>query len=234
MRLSLGVRELALVLSLACPSFAAQALDSAQAAVSNAPAAQPLAGTVEVLFSPWNDIEGAILNALRNAKKTIYVQAFSFTSRELARGLIEAHKRGVKVMILADHEQTVKMDNSQIPALVKAGIPVALEMRYASAHNKIMLIDADESEGLTQGLTQGLNRGSNQGLVITGSYNFTYSAKARNAENIVILRSNPTVLQTYLYNWKRHHADALPYVEAALIPPKSRQGKSRAFSRKFE
>ena len=29
--------------------------------------------------------------------------------------------------------------------------------------------------------------------VITGSYNFTWSAQARNAENVLILRGNPAV-----------------------------------------
>jgi phosphatidylserine/phosphatidylglycerophosphate/cardiolipin synthase-like enzyme len=47
--------------------------------------------------------------------------------------------------------------------------------------------------------------------VITGSYNFTWSAQARNAENLLILRDNPALLQRYLNNWQRHHAEAQPF-----------------------
>jgi phosphatidylserine/phosphatidylglycerophosphate/cardiolipin synthase-like enzyme len=82
-----------------------------------------------------------------------------------------------------------------IPRLAAAGIPVRLETRFAIAHNKIILIDP-------------LEAGS---AVITGSYNFTYSAQARNAENLLILRGNPALAQAYLANWRRHKDEAQPY-----------------------
>lgn len=154
-------------------------------------------GTVEVLFSPHDDAEAAILRILRGAQRSIHVQAFLFTSRSLAAALIEARARGVNVDVLADREQTLRGVNSQIPLLAEAGIPVALEVLYAAAHNKIMLVDVELAGG----------------VVITGSYNFTYSARMRNAENLVILRGNPPVLRAYLDNWKRHRAEAQPYAE---------------------
>ncbi|MBI4988182.1 MAG: phospholipase D family protein [Rhodocyclales bacterium] len=157
-------------------------------------------GTVEILFSPHDDIEAAILRVLRGARHSIHVQAYLLTSRTLAAALIEAKARGVHVEVLADREQTARGENSQIPLLVAAGIPVALEVRYAAAHNKIVLVDAADAGG----------------AVVTGSYNFTYSARTRNAENVVILRGNPPVLRAYLDNWKRHRAEAVPYAEAIL------------------
>ncbi|MBI3140705.1 MAG: phospholipase D family protein [Rhodocyclales bacterium] len=159
-------------------------------------------GTVEVAFSPWDDAEGAIVRAIRSARRSIHVQAFLLTSRTLTRALVEAKARGVAVEVLADREQALKMDNSLLPNLVAAGIPVALEVRYAAAHNKILIVDGEEASG----------------AVVTGSYNFTWSAQARNAENVVILRGNPPVLRAYLDNWKRHRAEALPYAEALMQP----------------
>lgn len=153
--------------------------------------------TVEVLFAPHDDIEAAILRLLRGAKRTIHIQAYLLTSRSLAAALIEAQARGVRVEVLADYEQTARGENSQIPQLAAAGIPVALEVRYAAAHNKIILVDAAEAGG----------------AVLTGSYNFTWSARTRNAENVVILRGNPRLLRAYLDNWQRHRAEALPYAE---------------------
>ena len=162
--------------------------------------AQAAQGTVEVLFSPHDDVEAALLRVLRGARRSIHVQAYLPTSRRLAAALVEAKARGVRVEVLADREQTARGENGQVPLLVAAGIPVALEVRYAAAHNKIILVDAAEAGG----------------AVVTGSYNFTYSARLRNAENVVILRGNPPVLRAYLDNSQRHRAEALPYAEAIL------------------
>jgi phosphatidylserine/phosphatidylglycerophosphate/cardiolipin synthase-like enzyme len=166
-------------------------------------------GSIEALFSPWDDIQGAIVDALREARRTIHVQAFVFTSRTLAKALIEAHARGVRVEVLADGEQVWRMDNSRIPNLAAAGIPVALEFRYASAHNKIMLIDA---EGKAP-------------VVLTGSYNFTWSAQAKNAENLLILRGDRPLMRRYFENWRRHRAEAEPYAGASSGLPRSAPGR---------
>lgn len=155
----------------------------------------PATGTVDVLFTPWDDAEGAIVRSLGEARQSIHVQAFLLTSRSIARALQEAHGRGVRVEVLADREMLRKGENSQLPVLAAAGIPVWLETRYASAHNKVLLIDA-ESPG---------------GVVITGSYNFTWSAQARNAENLLLLRGNPPLARRYLENWRRHRDDAEKY-----------------------
>jgi len=152
----------------------------------------PATGTVEVLFTPWDDAEGAIVRALGEARKSIHVQAYLLTSRSIAKALQDAHARGVAVEILADREMVTKGDSSQIPKLAAEGIPVWLETRYAIAHNKVLLIDAM----------------SPHGVVITGSYNFTWSAQARNAENLLILRDNPALARRYLDNWQRHRGDA--------------------------
>ena len=152
----------------------------------------PATGTVEVLFTPWDDAEGAIVRALGEAKKSIHVQAYLVSSRSIARALQDAHARGVAVEVLADREMVTKGDKSLIPKLAAEGIPVWLETRYAIAHNKVLLIDALGAHG----------------VVITGSYNFTWSAQARNAENLLILRDNPALVRRYLENWQRHRDEA--------------------------
>ncbi|MFA7269296.1 MAG: phospholipase D family protein [Sterolibacterium sp.] len=154
----------------------------------------PAVGTIEYAFTPWDDAEGAILHALHEARHAIYVQAYLLTSRTLARALIDARQRGVAVEVLADREMG-KGENSQLPQLAAARIPVWLEVDYVAAHNKILLIDPVEATN----------------TVITGSYNFTWSAQARNAENLLILRGNPKLARAYLDNWQRHRSKALPY-----------------------
>lgn len=166
----------------------------------------PAGGSVELAFTPGDDAEGAIIHAIGEARKAIYVQAYLFTSRSLAHALIDAARRGIRVEVLADRDMTAKGENSLIPQLAEAGIPVALETRYAAAHNKIIVIDPLETTA----------------AVITGSYNFTHSAQARNAENLLILRGNPLLARAYLDNWQRHRGEAAPYPDG-LAPEASRQ-----------
>jgi phosphatidylserine/phosphatidylglycerophosphate/cardiolipin synthase-like enzyme len=189
---------LGLILSLAC---AAEAQIPAQAVeafpVRQTPPAVPARGTVQVAFTPWDNAEAMIVDGIRRAKQQILVQAFSFTSRALANALMAARRRGVDVQVLADREQTFSGEASRIPDLVQAGIPVMLEVRYQSAHNKVMVLDA----------------GTADAAVITGSYNWTYAAQYKNAENVLILRHNPDVANAYAANWRRHLAEALPYAQ---------------------
>jgi phosphatidylserine/phosphatidylglycerophosphate/cardiolipin synthase-like enzyme len=157
----------------------------------------PARGTVQVLFSPWDDAEGGLLKAIGQARRSIHVQAFVFTSRNIATALEKAHRRGVRVEVLADAEQATKNKNSLVRRLHEAGIPIRLEVRYASAHNKVMLFDAEDTDP----------------VVVTGSYNFSYSAQARNAENLLIMRGNAPLARAYLANWQRHRQEALDYDE---------------------
>lgn len=160
----------------------------------------PATGTIEPIFTPDGDAEGAIVRALEQARYSVRVQAFLLTSRSVAYGLIEAKRRGIDVVVLADREMVEKGEHSLIPQLVANRIPVWLEVRYAIAHNKIIIIDAEEA-------------GSESAAVITGSFNFTHSAQAHNAENLLILRGNPALLRSYLDNWQHHRAEAVPYAE---------------------
>ena len=68
----------------------------------------PATGTVEVLFTPWDDAEGAIVRALGEARQSIHVQAYLLTSRSIAKALQDAQARGVAVEVLADQEMVRK------------------------------------------------------------------------------------------------------------------------------
>lgn len=152
-------------------------------------------GQVQVGFTPWHNVEQMIIDALASARKQVLVQSYLFTSKTIAHALLAAKRRGVDVKVLTDHDALMNGDNSSIPTLAAQGIPVWLEVRYKIAHNKIIIID-----GMTA-----------HPAVITGSYNFTRSAQRANAENALILRDNIPLARSYVQNWERHQADALPY-----------------------
>ena len=159
-------------------------------------------GSIEVAFAPWDDAEGMVVRAIGSARRQILVQAFSFTSKPIAAALVAARARGVEVQVTADREQTFAGENSRIPELAAAGIPVWLEVRYQSAHNKVMVIDA----------------ATKSPAVITGSANWTAAAARKNAENVIILRDDSRLARAYAANWRRHRADALPYASGSRPP----------------
>ncbi len=145
----------------------------------------------EIAFSPEDDIAGQIENRIDLARRQVLVQAFSFTHHGIAQALIDAHRRGVEVRVIADREQSEKVERGQLSRLAVAGVPVWLDSEHHSAHNKIIVID-----GIS---------------VITGSFNFTRAAQFHNAENVVFLSASPEIVMEYVRNWKRHllHSKAL-------------------------
>jgi len=52
--------------------------------------------TIQVYFSPHGGRAEAVIEALNSAKKTVLVQAYSFTSAPIAKALVEAHRRGMR------------------------------------------------------------------------------------------------------------------------------------------
>jgi phosphatidylserine/phosphatidylglycerophosphate/cardiolipin synthase-like enzyme len=156
----------------------------------------PATAQVRVAFTPGDDIAGEIVDAIRQARKQVLVQAFSFTHGDIARALIEAHKRGIEVKLIADREQTENMRRGQVTGIARAGVPVWLDGAHQSAHNKVMVIDA----------------GRPNAQIITGSYNFTRAAQHKNAENVVFISGDDALIRQYVANWQHHQAHAQPLV----------------------
>jgi phosphatidylserine/phosphatidylglycerophosphate/cardiolipin synthase-like enzyme len=144
--------------------------------------AQEIPTTWEVYFSPHGGCTESIIRELNNAKSTILVQAYSFTSAPIAKALLNAHKRGIKVEVILDKSQKTQKYSSAT-FLYNQRIPVKIDAKHAIAHNKVMIIDG--------------------GTVITGSFNFTKAAEEKNAENLLVIRDRKLAEQ-YTKNWQEH------------------------------
>src|SRR5262245_15631172 len=57
---------------------------------------------VAVYFSPSGGATDAVVREVNAATQQILVQAYSFTSAPIAKALVDAHKRGVKVLAVLD------------------------------------------------------------------------------------------------------------------------------------
>ena len=152
-------------------------------------------GSVQYAFSPGGGADAMIIATIASARQQVLVQAFSFTHRRIADALVSARNRGVEVAVIADHDQTRANDSTVIRNITRAGVPVLLDSSHAAAHNKVIVIDA----------------GTPDCAVVTGSYNFTYNAQHRNAENAVVLRGNPPLCAAFRDNWLHHKAHSIPH-----------------------
>lgn len=151
-------------------------------------------GSMQVAFAPWEDVEGLLVEVIDQARSQILMQAYLLTSKKIATALIAARHRGVDVQVLADEAQS-HVISAKLSMLLAAGVPVWMETKYQNAHNKVIVIDAATTTP----------------TVVTGSFNFTWTAQHKNAENILIMRNNPTLTAHYHANWQRHRLDARPF-----------------------
>jgi phosphatidylserine/phosphatidylglycerophosphate/cardiolipin synthase-like enzyme len=162
-------------------------------AIFFAQASSPLAGEINsrvaVFFSPKGGCTQAVVEELGKAHETVVVQAYSFTSAPIAKALVEAHQRGVRVEVLLDKSQRTERYSSAT-FLSHAGIATFIDGRHAIAHNKVMVIDAQ--------------------TVLTGSFNFTKAAEEKNAENLLVLRGKELAAK-YTANWREHRQHSEPY-----------------------
>jgi len=165
------------------------------AAHADAPPILPAEGELQAAFAPGDDIYALLEEIVAGARERIRVQAYLLTSKKLSAALIAAHRRGVDVQVLLDSRQSELVDSSLAPRLARAGIPVWLETRYQNAHNKVLIVDPDTPHA----------------IVVTGSFNFTWTAQHRNAENVLIVRNNRPLAARYAENWERHRRDATRY-----------------------
>jgi phosphatidylserine/phosphatidylglycerophosphate/cardiolipin synthase-like enzyme len=143
---------------------------------------------IEVIFSPDGGCIEAIVKQIDNAKSEVLIQAYSFTLKKIANALVGASKRHVKVEVILDLSQRTEK-HSMRAFLAHSGIPVYIDAKHSTAHNKIMIID--------------------ESIVATGSCNYIKAAENENAENLLIIHSKD-LARLYKANWEKHksHSEA--------------------------
>ena len=150
----------------------------------------PPTGTIDTYFSPRGGATQAIVKEINSAKQEILVQAYSFTSTPIAKALVEARKRGIKIEVVLDKSQKREKYTSA-DFVAHAGIPTYIDSAHAIAHNKIIIIDRQ--------------------TLITGSFNFTKAAEEKNAENLLILKGNKSLVDRYIRNFEEHKGHSEEY-----------------------
>jgi phosphatidylserine/phosphatidylglycerophosphate/cardiolipin synthase-like enzyme len=117
-------------------------VNPAPAPRSPSPSATTTRSAVSVCFTPGGNCTDTIVDALSDAKRTVLVQAYSFTSAPLAKALLKAHKRGVQVQVILDKSQRNEKYSSA-DFLANQGVPTMIDANHAMAHNKVIVIDGE-------------------------------------------------------------------------------------------
>lgn len=129
----------------------------------------------EVYFSLYDNPQKEIIKNINQAEAFINIAMYIFTDREIALPLIKAQERGVKIRLYLDKDQ-VDYQYSQSRFLVQKGIKTRISTNNYIMHNKFAIID---------------NR-----LLLTGSYNWTFSANNRNDENLMVI-NDPEIIEIF-------------------------------------
>ncbi|WMY97747.1 MAG: phospholipase D-like domain-containing protein [Arsenophonus sp.] len=107
---------------------------------------------------------------------------YTFTNYSIASELIKAKERGVLVNVIVDYKNS-KNYSSILKFLKKNGVFVKICKKYSIMHNKFLIVDGK--------------------TIVTGSFNYTYNAHLRNAENVIYIRNNFYVSKNYLKEFYR-------------------------------
>jgi len=97
---------------------------------------------------------------------------FTITDDSAANILIDLHKKGIKVRIITDDDQSAST-GSDIQTMKKAGIPIKMDSTPYHMHNKFAVVD-----GI---------------LLLNGSYNWTTTANTKNNENMIVTNNKKLV-----------------------------------------
>ena len=146
--------------------------------------------SLDIYFSPTGGCQKAILDIIGGARTEIRMQAYVLTDTNIVDALCRAQARGVDVQVALDGKFSKTSQGMMIvKALVASKVRTWADSKHAIAHNKVVVVDKT--------------------TVVTGSYNFSYSAEARNAENMLVMvnareTDGRMVADRYVENWKTH------------------------------
>lgn len=141
------------------------------------------APSIDVGFSPEGSAQQLVLRTLDDARETIRLMGYSFTSPEVVKSLVAAKRRGVDVRVVVDDKgNRSRASQAAMNVVVNAGIPLRTNSQYKIMHDKVIITDGQNVE--------------------LGSFNYTGSAAEPNSENALVVRGVPALAQTYLAHWQ--------------------------------
>lgn len=118
--------------------------------------------------------EKALVKIINAARSNLDIAIYSVTQKDIAKAIIQAKKRGVKVRIITDRQEANSKSEMGVLQLFKdSEIPVKVNCHQGLMHMKVSIVDKN--------------------IVTTGSYNYTEQASTNNDEVLVVINSPNSV-----------------------------------------
>jgi phosphatidylserine/phosphatidylglycerophosphate/cardiolipin synthase-like enzyme len=168
------------------------AIDIAKGELETRLSRVPPAGTIEIAFAPkpQRQAERLVQKVIASAQTSIFMAAYQMTSKPIADSLCQAAARGVAVTAVLDAKANKHgPGNSKRDYLDRCGVDVRADARYPIMHDKFIIVDGKHVE--------------------TGSFNYTFAAAERNAENAMVIWNNPQLAAKYMGEFERLFAEAV-------------------------
>lgn len=156
---------------------------------------------VMLCFSPPVPAEGcdplaAVVHAIDDAQRTIWLQTYVLTSQTTVDSLLKAYQRHVAVSLIVD-KHMLQEQPELVLNLAQSGIAVRVDASVRGmARSSVMIVD-----GTT---------------VLAGSFDFTSEAERWNADDLLVT-SQSALVAHYQDNWNFHLAHSEP-VELSAAP----------------
>lgn len=129
----------------------------------------------------------------------VKVQAYRLASPRVTTALIEAHRRGVRVLVLLDKGQQ-GASAGDVKSLHDAGIPVSIDQDHAVSHENVAMIDGS--------------------TVISASFFFSTAAEANYAYNVLLIKDKPILARGFIQTFEDHMKHSVPFAAGLQSSPK--------------
>ena len=167
------------------------AIDIATDAIKTKLSRVPATGTIEIAFAPYpqRSAERLVKKIIDTAQTSVVIAAYQMTSKPIADSLCGAAARGVAVTAVLDQKSNPHgLGNSKRDYLLNCGVYVRTDARYPIMHDKFIVVDSAHVE--------------------TGSFNYSFAAAERNAENAIVMWNNPRMAEQYQNEFERLFSEA--------------------------
>ncbi|KAF9308748.1 hypothetical protein BG003_010682 [Podila horticola] len=128
---------------------------------------------VSPVFFPSEDSFHKLMSTLDNAKKSLDICVFTITDDQIAKAIIRALDRGVKVRVISDNDKSEDLGSDVARLARDYDVPTRVDNTAAHMHHKFVVID--------------------DALVVNGSYNWTKGARYDNREDLTLTNSPQAV-----------------------------------------
>ncbi len=137
---------------------------------------------VECYFSPSDNTNGRIIQAMSEATFDIHVNTMLITRTDIGNAMLAAHNNGVQLRVLINHPSSTSIYNDISTWLDWRLMTYNSLPQSGILHHKLMFADA---------------LGGTNPFVLTGSHNWSTSAQLRNDENTLVIYDADIVNQYF-------------------------------------